>query len=164
MPRLLLVFPNLANVVSHELVRVLRRWGYETALAGYVNTTTLKTHDGTEIDPNSNTARNYLRQFDAVCVFDTARFDEMGSTPSDACSLWLQWNDDADPPVLFFGMHLHSGRSALDTRLPSDFPIGAGTPAIRTPTRWAKRPRPIAAFTLSHRFCGCLHGRAHPSA
>ncbi|MCX7688202.1 MAG: hypothetical protein N2045_09550 [Fimbriimonadales bacterium] len=129
MPRLLLVFPNLANVVSHELVRVLRRWGYETALAGYVNTTTLKTHDGTEIDPNSNTARNYLRQFDAVCVFDTARFDEMGSTPSDACSLWLQWNDDADPPVLFFGMHLHSGRSALDTRLPSDFPIVRWNPS-----------------------------------
>ncbi|CUU36921.1 MAG: hypothetical protein K6U12_13395 [Armatimonadetes bacterium] len=131
MPKLLIVWTNPASNYTPpaSVLRMLQRWGYETELAYYQSTTQLHTKGAGTIVPDSATARDYLRQFDAVLVFNHVRFGSTGNSPNDGTATWLNWNTDADPPVLFFGMHLHASRSALNTRLPSDFPLVRWNPS-----------------------------------
>ncbi|BCW95431.1 MAG: hypothetical protein WHS44_00170 [Fimbriimonadales bacterium] len=125
MPNLLIVwrFPNATMPSPVPVSRMLHHWGYTTEVAYYQSETQLITRGAGTIAPDGTAARNYIRQFDAVLVFNVERFGSASASPGDAAAAWLGWNTDDDPPVLFFGMNLHASRTALNTRLPSDFPI-----------------------------------------
>lgn len=123
MARILLVLGASISLDFSFASRMLRRLGYTLRIATLSGTgsSAFRTEIGA-IDPESTTARDYLRTFDAVFVLDPNSITST-ATGHSASARWLQWNTDTDPPVCYFGLNLNTGITALNTRLPTDFPI-----------------------------------------
>lgn len=159
MARILLVYePTPYRDFSYP-ARLLQRMGFsvKTAFLIGVGSTAFRTTEIGTIDPESTTARNYLRTFDAIFVID---FNYMTITSSglSASASWMRWNEDPDPPVCYCGLNLNASISVLNTRLPADFPIIRYDPNNPTTYSLAETETNTAPHARSYGVAGITGG------
>ncbi|MFN4032114.1 MAG: hypothetical protein ACK4ME_00590, partial [Fimbriimonadales bacterium] len=65
--------------------------------------------------------RNYLRQFQAVLIYDRPDNLSQGDRASHRTWAWLAWNNPEDPPIAYFNVNIHSALAGAN--LPTDFPL-----------------------------------------
>ncbi len=124
MAKVLIVSPRRNFMQVGREARVLQNLGIQTTLAvlNGVGTSAFETAVSA-LDPTSENARAYLRQFDAVFVIDREAHIGDGSPLVVASLAWLSWNEPQDPPIAYFGTVFSAARSDATTLLPPDFPI-----------------------------------------
>ncbi len=123
MSRVLIVTRHFNNAPPQTVFQMLRNFGIpaEIALCDGTSSTAFKAGN-LVASPADPAVRNYLRQYDAIFVFDNATVT--ATAPDVASSLaWLTWNDPEDPPVFYFGIGLQTTRTGINSFLPTDFPI-----------------------------------------
>lgn len=73
------------------------------------------------LDIDDANLRTRLRQYNAVLIVATADFYSINNPPIAYTWRLLGWNDPEDPPLVYFGLHFATNRTAVP--LPSDFPL-----------------------------------------
>lgn len=121
MPKVLIVGESPRDLPYPLLVLPLQALGIEYAIA-YSNdlNTNVSTPAGS-FAANSNDLRNYFRMFDAVLVID--RREWTSTLGVRGAVRWLNWNDPADPPIVYLGWHFSVAVAQYNGQLPSDFPL-----------------------------------------
>ena len=118
----ILVLSRSKRDIFQTVMRALNTLGIDAEHGLLVGTggTSFQTPRGT-MTPTGSGVRDFLKQYDAIFIFERRDVNETDAGFDAALNLWLTWNNADDPPIVYFAPNLSTARTTLN--LPTNFPI-----------------------------------------